>query len=504
VLPESVATIAERLGEAGWETAAFIETSVIGRDSGLLDGFDVIDAPLAVPVGAQRWIPKPIPPPRLPVNMKLWLDERTAEGPWFAWFHFSRPLLEQLERRFWETPDRRVHVYSPDGQAVVPPADPNQAPISERLDAWIGAIADTARAHAPEGRVLIVVAGTLGNIGGGEDDVPGIGYSVAERAVRVPLVVAPPRGVALEREAAAPVWSPDVPATIAALTGIALPEGAEGVSLTETVPADRALLAWSFAPLDQLGWHPIAAARSGATIHSVGHGATTRRDGATVPSADDAEARRLGELLAARRGEPRPTIDVESVRTTLAAGGIEPAPIDPRGRDLEPAGLRREVAELVWAARVVFGKRQADAALAGLERVHVLDPDNLTAFVDRGSTLVLLERPGAREVLAAGLSRYPGDPELLHWYAHTLLHEDRASARALLEATEERLGHTGDVAYDLACVHSLSGDIDAAETWLRRAIEAGYRDWVHMESDPDLRQLRESGRFASVLREYRQ
>ena len=57
--------------------------------------------------------------------------------------------------------------------------------------------------------------------------------------------------------------------------------------------------------------------------------------------------------------------------------------------------------------------------------------------------------------------------------------------------------------YDLACTRSLAGELDESEDFLRRSIESGYRMFDHMESDPDLRNLRESGRLSQVLMEYR-
>ena len=60
----------------------------------------------------------------------------------------------------------------------------------------------------------------------------------------------------------------------------------------------------------------------------------------------------------------------------------------------------------------------------------------------------------------------------------------------------------GDVLYDLSCARSLAEDIPSSEEYLRAAIEAGFRNWRVIETDSDLRNLRESGRFSEVLREY--
>ncbi len=52
--------------------------------------------------------------------------------------------------------------------------------------------------------------------------------------------------------------------------------------------------------------------------------------------------------------------------------------------------------------------------------------------------------------------------------------------------------------YNLACSLSLTGDLQAACDELLLAIDCGYRDFAHMERDPDLRRLRGDPRFHRV------
>jgi beta-lactamase regulating signal transducer with metallopeptidase domain/tetratricopeptide (TPR) repeat protein len=54
--------------------------------------------------------------------------------------------------------------------------------------------------------------------------------------------------------------------------------------------------------------------------------------------------------------------------------------------------------------------------------------------------------------------------------------------------------------YNIACVHSLRGDLDAAVTYLDRAIEDGYDNEDHMQQDHDLAQVRGHARFPELLR----
>jgi hypothetical protein len=46
------------------------------------------------------------------------------------------------------------------------------------------------------------------------------------------------------------------------------------------------------------------------------------------------------------------------------------------------------------------------------------------------------------------------------------------------------------VFYNLACSHSLNGELDAAASALAKALHLGYRDFKWLARDPDLDQLR--------------
>jgi len=53
--------------------------------------------------------------------------------------------------------------------------------------------------------------------------------------------------------------------------------------------------------------------------------------------------------------------------------------------------------------------------------------------------------------------------------------------------------------YNLACSYSLLQHFDEALHALRNAITLGYDDFRHLESDPDLRALRQSQQFRRFL-----
>ena len=55
--------------------------------------------------------------------------------------------------------------------------------------------------------------------------------------------------------------------------------------------------------------------------------------------------------------------------------------------------------------------------------------------------------------------------------------------------------------YNLACSHSLLGNLDPALAALQRAIQLGYNEWDHLREDPDLANLKKDVRFQQMLNE---
>ena len=54
------------------------------------------------------------------------------------------------------------------------------------------------------------------------------------------------------------------------------------------------------------------------------------------------------------------------------------------------------------------------------------------------------------------------------------------------------------VFYNLACSHSLNGELELAITALEKALALGYRDFRWLAKDPDLRRLRKHPLYQSV------
>jgi adenylate cyclase len=129
-----------------------------------------------------------------------------------------------------------------------------------------------------------------------------------------------------------------------------------------------------------------------------------------------------------------------------------------------------------------FDKRQADAS----------DP----AVPEQG-TQSEFEIGFFRRILA----RHPGHLDVLRQQAQLLTSSGRrveglACDRRLADA----LPQDPEVRYHLACSLAAVGQSDAAIAALLAAVELGYRDFEHLESDPDLESLHDHPRFQALLR----
>lgn len=58
--------------------------------------------------------------------------------------------------------------------------------------------------------------------------------------------------------------------------------------------------------------------------------------------------------------------------------------------------------------------------------------------------------------------------------------------------------------YNAACLYSLMNETDQALEYLRKALENGYRDFAHMELDPDLANIRSLDAYKALVDEYKE
>ena len=498
-LPDDLPTLATAFSDAGYRTAAFPDSSFLGADSGLLRGFDLVaDPPVAV-IDASRWHPSIRLPEEVAGDFGSWLDTLSEDDRYFAWVHLSGPLVVQL----WElSTDVALSEQMKQKQARRK-KDPGETPPGiEELDAAVSSILARLEQRGDLERALIVVAGTQADVTGGTDDLAGPGFSVGPSAIRVPVILGW-SGAGESRAQDQLVWAPDVPATIARAAGFELAPEAEGISLVDSVPADRTILSWGWASLDQMGWHAQRTARSGAFVRVEGLEDRTRHVDDPELEVPEADAARLVDALSARAEPAAPAVPLDRARPVLESRGLTLEPVPSEGRTFGDGARRRQVTRKLLAARGMIRSPIARQILQLFEEARVLDPDNPGVLLDQGQMVTSRNPTRAARLLGHGLELYPTNPELLHWYAHAVWSDSWQDAEGIIELILPYKPQDGDVLYDLACTRALSGNLDESEELLRRAIDSGFRNFDHMESDPDMRNLRQSGQLSRVLMDYR-
>lgn len=515
-LPETTPTLATALAERGYRTAAFPGSSLLGHASGLLRGFEIVDDPPFAPIGPHKILPLSRPAEKSAENFKLWLEELPAGERYFAWLHFPAPMLDQLEEatpgqvqlgmRAHRFEKRKAKQQEAEGEAPAEQKAEEQEPPEpsalERFDAAVGEILQALEGRGDLDNALVIVAPTMGDISGGAIDPIGPGYSLEERAIRVPVIALFPDGNRKMRDPASAVWAPDVPATIADVAGVSLHPDAEGLSLLEEPDEGRTIFSFSWATLDQMGWPALRAARANGVKLLEGYEeVATRLDGEEQQIAEEELVLLRQSLL--ERADPAPfAVDIEEVREWLAERGVEPRPVAASGHSFGPANERRKVTDYLWRARLIVDERHAYRVQNLYRHILESDSDARAAFMEQGQIIALTGSTKALAVLKEAAKRYPTDPEVLHWLAHAVWKESFEDAEILLDTLLKYMPHDGDVLYDKACARSLSGDLDGAVEYLDAAIVAGYRRWNIIETDADLRALRQSPKFSELLRKY--
>lgn len=476
-LPEDAADLGSLLTAAGYRTAAFSESSGTALGSGLTRGFELVD-PAPEPNNVFRRHS-----PNLRVDgsraeaFATWVATVPEGERWFAWVHLAMPFRAQQQ-----------------------PRAEGAAQQFGGFDSSLAQVLDALEARGDDAVVLL--AGTFGLVTGPPGKENGLGTSMDESALQVPVLARAP-GVERWRPAGELVWAPDVPATIAELAGVELPDG-EGVSLTGSAPADRIVWAGSRVPLDQLGWTPIAAVRQGdaRVAREGGIEATSISDpGAAL---DDATRERLVAALDARPVPLGDRLPLDVVAPLLERVGVAIDPAPEGGRDV-PAGPERDaIVQALWENRRLNGFRRSPRAFPSLVALVEAAPESSIPPVDLGLYRVLFQQdPTGAELAGGSAGRYPTHPEVVRWFALAVLDEDLAVAEELLLTALVVRPADAYLLYDLACVRARQGDVDGALDRLRSAVAAGFAEWDLMSQDPDLRPLRESGDLARLMREVR-
>jgi arylsulfatase A-like enzyme len=443
-LADSEQTMAENLTAAGYQCGAFVAAAVLDSRYGLDQGFAIYDDELGVDSGAGA--------------IPLYL-ERSAEAVVAA-------ALDWLGRQGREPVFTWVHLFEP--HAPYSPPEPERSRYGSLyageiayVDRIIGQLLDTYP-QVRRSRPLITVLTADHGESLGEHQESTHGVFIYDATVRVPLVIAAP-GLA-PGQCSSLVSLIDIVPTVLDLTGVAISDELDGVSLRQIMesgaPAQGSAYIESYYSRVHYGWSELRGLRTDRYKLIVGAATELYDLDADPTEMSDLSARQpevtneLRDLLESRYPYQTPVTDTslldEESRSQLSALGYATETAtssasttgslpDPRERMAVLARrdeawrlLRRGrgdeairlLAEVVAAEpnsprlNELLGSFYASVerwseALAAFERVCELTPGNVEAWTNRGALLIRLGR--LDEALAAydqALTLAPDDAEL--------------------------------------------------------------------------------------------
>jgi choline-sulfatase len=226
-------TLAKTLGQAGYQTAAFVGAYVLDRRFGLSDGFDHYDDRITRDPNAADRLEAERQGSDVVDAALAWLPR--ARSPYFLWIHLYDPHAP------YAAPAEYV------GRAGGNPYDGEVA----YADAQVARI---DAALATRSNAVIAIAGDHGE-GLGEHDERTHGMLAYDSTLRVPLVLA--GGGISPAVVEGPVSLIDLSPTLLRRAGLTPDTNTGGLDLLSTVPRDRDIYAETRYPRTA-GWHSLS------------------------------------------------------------------------------------------------------------------------------------------------------------------------------------------------------------------------------------------------------
>ena len=243
-LPDSELTLAERLKERGYSTAAFVAAFVLNGGFGTAQGFDTYDDIEGgrYAGGSDRTFEAQRTAEEVNQEVFEWLDRR-PEGKFFLWVHYYDP-------------------HDP----YEPPARPGLSGSGydreiSYVDACVGDLVERLRADGILDSSVLVVVGDHGE-SLGEHMERTHGVFLYDEALRVPLIFRAPGRVSARHRVEEPVGIIDIAPTLLELMGLPALEAAEGRSLAAQLGGkrgddERFVYAETLMPRLEFGWSEL-------------------------------------------------------------------------------------------------------------------------------------------------------------------------------------------------------------------------------------------------------
>jgi len=255
-LPAAAETLAERAGERGFQTAAFVAAVVLAEPFGLAQGFDTYVAPEGSRAPGGR---SELRGGEITERALAWLEERDPERPFFLWVHYFDPHAQyRPERRFVEriNPSRDVPFAGYLGEVA-------------QADEAIGRLFDALAKDGTLGETYLVVVADHGEALGAHGELTH-SLLIYDATIRVPLLIRDPAGHRAGERSDETVSVADVYPTLVDALALGDPGPIDGESLfRRRVPPERGVYYESFSAYLTCGWSPLTgwADRHGTYLH---------------------------------------------------------------------------------------------------------------------------------------------------------------------------------------------------------------------------------------------
>ena len=507
-VPQELTTLAERLREKGYRTAAFVSAAVLDRRYGLDQGFEVYDDDLSA--GRDRR-PRSVadrPAEATVAAASAWLEGVADDERYFLWVHFYDPHAGYSPPPPYRD-DYRERLY--DGEIAY-------------TDAQLGQLLEHPRITRGEEPIVAVIADHGESLGEhGEQTHAILAY---DSTLHVPWILRLPEGPAGIRVKPT-VGQIDVMPTLLGLLGFDVPEEISGRDLVPVIDGratgpEPAYYSETYLPFYTYGWSKLRALRQGdwkliaAPKPELFHIGKDPRELTDVYQRQPGPAhdleRDLGEMLAAvDDAEKEATLAIDSEATEklrslgyLATGsgrrdtaGERPSPMDmidlhvgmeqaralledrlfgqatQKLRDV----LRRDpdnLAALIDLAAALEGQGKTDEAVRIVERGLEIDPEYQRLHLSLSR--LEAQRGNPEQALQLAELAYQKDaknPEAVVWLASMLTRANRfPETKAILESGLETIPEHPWLNLSYArMVEMREGRLEEAETRLRRALD---------------------------------
>lgn len=497
-LPERFGTLAEMLKENGFQTAAFVGSSILDRRFGLSQGFDNyfdnFDSLLT--------------------NTPSIFSERKAEDIIDKVLDYLKKKKNKKKLFLW------IHLNDPNYDFVPPePFEQSYKGEVEYADSQISRLLSFLKSSGIYNSSIIILASDHG-MSLGDYNEKKYGIQLYEPSVRVPLIIKPYKDFQWKEEKISQTTGLiDIAPSLLHLAGFdEKKREMDGHDLFDN-PGKTYWLS-STHQFFAFGWNIKRAVYEGEWKYIKGGGSQELYNindsdkeitNQLEKNKDIAKhlKRKIEEfeknLEAVRIEDNRPIHDYINYMN-LALLGYSWCPVYSISTGKKGKfEIQSEIEAIFEEAQMAILNKRSRISFQRMKKILEYDPENYAAQIYVASMQVFGGKKNLVETALSELEElYPDRAETFHLRGHWDIEEKNIekALESFHRAIEIDPMHS-EALYDLACMYSLMDKKKKAFEFLEKAIQAGYSDFRHIEEDPDLINIKDSAQFKEILSKHK-